>query len=1148
MQCLMHTSDLSSPAKNAVGQNTLPLVERHVNSHAESCRVLPQKPSCTTAQGLALSSSASSSSSLNATEQSVGSFSLRQCLDLLVRVQKTQAESVTLLTTLRERLFPTLKHGDEACHPPAVPFDDVDREVVRLRIFEVKHSGLNPRLSESIESILLPFQSCFRQGLEGTAAGGGGGVGSSGVLLESCGRVASLREQFMGLAQLQEEAINALGTQLAQLFALPSAKNNTVYHYPVSTMAEDGAEPCGSREPRPHDAALRFLEQLEDVMTSKQHIVVFLAMALRKIYDPLTPTAASSFEALPASTDGGFDVLQRDDAAGGRVSVSLSPPSTLRPSCSAPREASLQSPTAEGCGRSLERLLHTYHMQECRRSNSHESPDVELSPSPKSCGWEMVPNKSACGEPPQEERQSYILLQPACDGDVSPQSANPRSPSLCTAGMGEVCASPPPPLARCLEEQTKARLQLFLNAHRSLRHTHDTGGGEFVNDDASQSPPALQLSQFVDSEAAMNENRAPSKERGPMEFTSNIAAENARLLRLLEAKDSLIMGMQERLLGSVPLLVERLASGVCSSINGSCRSRCSSTHGDSADERPSSPLQPTHTASTSTCDEEIEGRVEKTPNAGRCDDVNEIQLLKDRLAARMEDNHHLRAALTDMKEERQRWKRAARELKEENQVWRERERAARTRCEQLEENILFLKKRLLTSEGALVLSNTAAASVTHSEVPLLSTSSSHHHGAELNLNSDNRDTRGRLPRNEAGGLASPARSRSRTLPPPLHEVAVPHTSVSLQEKRNEVLAKLGRHAEEGTLPQAGPSFPECEEPMVVVSPLTDERVPPGGGGDGGAAPTTSPAPATSFSSSPGAVRIDRRLSPEYQSPQAEHVGGGGGEGPVRARLSTADVNRILASARGLLKSVALTRNDHRGEMFPVPASASSGSTWSDCDSASSGDDHDERHGSGAAARCTIASAEKQLPPTQRRSISPCSSLSYSSARKRAQQPLRHWKQRETNTVNVVEPRTPASSLPSPSPPLRQSRHKGAKATTTQSPEEKRSTRPRPRTAREALMQELRDQLHLLRTQHAGVLAQAEQLQLKRRQVVAAIQHQSNEMSGSSPKMTGKKRLALTALLKRFDATQERVQQSEARLREYVEIVKRQLRTLEDDLL
>ncbi|ESL09516.1 hypothetical protein TRSC58_02761 [Trypanosoma rangeli SC58] len=1145
----MHTSDISSPVKNTAGQNTLSLVERHVNSHAESCRVLPQKPSYTTARGVALSSSASSSSSLGATDCSVGSFSLRQCLDLLVQVQKTQGESVALLTTLRERLFPTLKHGDETCHTSAVAFDDVDREVVRLRIFEVKHSGLNPRLSESIESVLLPFQSCFRLGLEGTAAGGGGGVGGSGVLWESCSRVASLREQFMDLAQLQEEAINALGTQLSELFALPSVKSNTLYYYPVVTTAEDGAEPCGSREPRPHGSVLRFLEQLADVMTSKQHIVVFLAMALRDIYDPVATTAASSFEALPASTDGGFYVLQKDGAAGARVSVSLSPPSTLRPSCSDPREASLQSLTAEGCGRSLERLLHTCHMQECRRSNSHESPDVELSPSPTSSGWEMVPNKPACGEPLQEERQSYILLQPACDDDVSPHSANPRSPSLCTEGVGEVCVPPPPPLARCLEKRAKGQLQLFLNAHRSLRHTHSTGEGEFVDDDASQSPPALQHSQFVDSEAAMNESEAPSQERGPMEFTSNIAAENARLLRLLEAKDSLIMGMQERLLGSVPLLVERLASSVCNSIGGSCRSRCSSTHGDSADERPSSPPHPpTRTASTSTCGGEIEGCVEKAANVGRSDDVDEIQLLKDRLAARMEDNHHLRAALTNMKEERQRWKRAARELKEDNQVWREREQAARTRCEQLEENILFLKKRLLTSEGALALNNTAATFVMHSEVPLLSTSSSHHHGAELNLNSNNRETRGSLPRNEAGGLASPARSRSRTLPPPLPEVAVPHTSVSLREKRNEVLAKLGRHTQEGTLPQAAPSFPECEEPMVVVSPLTDERVPSGGGGDGGAAPTTPPAPTTSFSSSPGAVRIDRRLSPEYQSPQVEHVGGGGGEGAVRTRLSTADVNRILAGAHGLLRSVALTRNDHCGEMFPMPASTSSGSTWSDCDSASSGDDHDEHHGSGAAARCTVASAEKELPPPQRRSISPCSSLSYSSARKRAQRPLRHWKQRATNTVDVVEPRAPASSLPSPSPPVRQSRHKGEKATTTQSPEEKSSTKPRPRTARETLMQELRDQLHVLRTQHAGVLAQAEQLQLKRRQVVAAIQHQSNGASGGSPKMTGKKRLALTALLERFDATQERVQRSEARLREYVEIVKRQLRTLEDDLL
>ncbi|RNF15420.1 uncharacterized protein Tco025E_05580 [Trypanosoma conorhini] len=1143
----MHTAELSPPVRSTAGRNaTPPLVDRHFNGNARSHRSLPQKPSCAAAWASAASSSSSfsSSSSVGATDCSVGSLSLRHCLDLLVRVQKTQAESVTLLSALRERLFPTVKRGDEPRRLPAVALDDLDREVVRLRIFEVKHSGLNPKLSEAIESVLLPFQSCFREGPEESVGGG-----ASGMCWEPCGRVASLREQLMGLAQLQEEAINALGTQLSELFAPSSVKGGTLYYYPALTTAEDAEEQGGTREPRPHAAALRFLEQLEDVMASKQHIVVCLAVALREIYDPVAPAAASYFEALPgaAGRGGGGDGLNvfiRGDPAAARVSVSLSPPSTLRPSCSAPREESPRSPTGERCGRALERLLRGGQVQECRRRRSGSSPepvdvDVEVSPSPKSLGCEMVAVKPACGEPLQAERNSYIYLRPSCESEASPRSGNPRSPSLCTAETGEASVTPPPPLARCLEKRTQEeQLQLSLDARPSLRQRDGGAAGDPDAHDASQSPSAATPSQLVGSD--VHGNATPSQEPGPNEPTPAVAAENARLLRLLEAKDRLIIGMQERLLGSVPLLVERLAASNASSGSScSCRSQCPSTHADSADEGPPPPPPQRRSASTSTCGPEIVDRVEAAPNAGRSEDSGEIALLKDRLAARMEDNHQLRAALTEMKEERRRWRRAARELKGENEAWRKRERAARARCEQLEEDIIFLKKRLLTSEGALMLGSAAATPVAHSEVPLLRTSASHHRSAEVNSKRANRDTGDYASPYEAGGLlASPTRSRSRTLPPPLQdEVPVPHTSASLQEKRNQLLAKLGRRTGAGTLPHAKTTSPESEEPMVVVSPLTEERLPAGGG----AAPTTPPPPAGSFSASPGAVRIDRRLSPEYQSPQAEHVGGG--------RLSTADVNRILASARGVLRSVDAARNGHRGEIFPVPAScASSDSMWSDCDSASSGDRHCER--GGGAARYTTAPAEQALLPPPRRSISPCSSLSYSSARKRARRPPRQWEQRETHTVHAAEPRAAASSSPplSLSPPSPVPRRKGGRGKATPSPGAQGSTKPRPPTARETLMLELRDQLHLLQTQHAGVLTQEEQLQLKRMQVVAAIQRQSDGVGGSSSATAGRKRLALKALLERLDVTQERVQRNEARLREYVEIVKRQLNTLVDDRL
>ncbi|EKF38094.1 hypothetical protein MOQ_001701 [Trypanosoma cruzi marinkellei] len=1179
MQSLAHTAFFSAPLGNSEwrGHNRPSLVEHLPNSHVEGRQSLYQKEASTTAWASA--SFSSSSSSLGGVDGTVGSLALRRCLDLLVRVQKTQSESVTMLTSLRERLFPTSKREGGPIHTPVVALDDVDREVLRLRILELKQSGLNPKLSESIDSALLPFQSCLRQESERTATASVTGEVSE-VLWGPCNRVASLRDQFMGLAQLQEEAMRSLGLQLSELFAANAAKSGSLYYYPAVIEKTDGDGTHGTRKRGPHDAVLRFLEQLEDVMASKQHIVLSLAMALREIYDPVAPTSSAlSLGVLPVEASRGKGeapcAFKREDSANTRVSVSVSPLSTLHPSCSAPREESVRSPTGETDGRTLLRPLHAGHVQECRSGNSHEPPDVDSSPLPKLFVCDVSPNEPTCRdcrghgetteEPPprQEDWASSIGLRPSRDCDISPESGNPRSPSFCTGGMRAVSASPPPPLARCLEKQTEETLQASLDANCWLQQKNEKGEGESIAEEMPQPQPAPNSSPSMSGEESRD--HALVHKRRQKEPTTDIAAENARLVRLLEAKDSIILGMQERFLGAVPLLVERLGSNGPHSVrsgsnnsNCSCRSRCSLTRGDFAEERPSTPPPPTRTVSTSTCHRGSVGQIEEAPITGRSDDFTEVNELKERLAAHMEENQRLRAALNEMKEEKQRWKREARELKEDNRIWKERGREAKMRCERLEDDILFLKKRLLKSEGALMLRDAAFTSVKRDERPLLSTCSSHHLSTNAKNEKTNQETDGLLSRDEAGDSLSPTRSRSRTLSPSLQGgVATLQTSASLQEKRNRLLSKLGKRTEESTLPQANPPFDAYEDPIVVVSPLTEERVMVGGGG---AATTTPPPSAISVPSSSGAVRIDRRLSPEYRSPQAEPVAcmrrDVRGDGAGNARLSTAEVDRILASARSLLKSIGSTRNGHRDLFFPtgtnkMTSSSASDSSWSDYVSNVSGDKNNTHEGSGAAASYAVASAdEEELLPPRRCSISPCSSVSYSSAKKRAQRlPPRQLEQSEKNIVSATQHKTNASlSSPSSSPAVRQSRQKNVKGKSTPSPGAQRSAKSRPPTAREALMRELRDQLDLLQTQHASVLNQEEQLQLKRKQVVAAIQRHSDGESGSSSTNAGEKRLALTSLLKRFDATQEKVKKKEARLREYVEIVRRQLKTLEDDLL
>ncbi|PWU87052.1 hypothetical protein C4B63_102g75 [Trypanosoma cruzi] len=688
MQSLAHTAYFSSPLGNSEwrGVSTPSLFERHLNSHVESRRSLYQREAPTTAWA----SASSSSSSSGAVDGTVGSFALRRCLDLLVRAQRTQSESVTMLTTLRERLFPTPRRGGGPLHTPVVALDDVDREVLRLRILELKHSGLNPKLSESIDSALLPFQSCLRHESERSATASETD-GVSEALWEPCNRVASLREQFMGLAQLQEEAMQSLGMQLSELFAATAAKSGSLYYYPAVIETNDGDGTHGTRERGPHDAVLRFLEQLEDVMASKQHIVLCLAMALREIYDSVAPTSALSLGVLPVATSRGkgeaLCVFKREDSANTRVSVSVSPLSTLHSSCSAPREESVRSPTGETDGRKLLRPIHAGPVQECRSGNSNGPPDVDGSPLPKLFGCDVSPNEPTCrncrgrrekaeeSPPRQEGCASSSGLRPSWDCDISPESGNQRSPSLCTGGMRAVSASPPPPLARCIGKQTEETLQASLDANCWLRHKNEKGEGKSIAEEIPQPQSAPNFLSSMSGEE--NRDHAPVHERRQKEPTADIAAENARLVRLLEAKDSMILGMQERFLGAVPLLVERLGSNGPHSVrsgsnNSNCsfRSRCSLTRGDSAEEQSSTPPPPPRTASTSTCQRGSGGRIEEAANTGRSDDFTELTVLKERLAAHMEENQRLRDALNEMKEEKQRWKREARELKEDNHVWR----------------------------------------------------------------------------------------------------------------------------------------------------------------------------------------------------------------------------------------------------------------------------------------------------------------------------------------------------------------------------------------------------------------------------------------------------------------------------------------------
>ncbi|KEG15529.1 hypothetical protein DQ04_00051240 [Trypanosoma grayi] len=1144
------------------------LFERHVNSDAATKRT-SYPESVLTAVAAPPSPSASD------VVCSVGSLSLRGCLDLLVKVQKSQSESVTMLASLRERLFPTaasVSTRDGPLPRAVVAFDEVDHETIRLRILEVKHAGLRPKLSEAIESVMLPFHTFFRK--ESNRSTGDTG----GPLRESCSRVLSLQEQFMGLAQLQEEAMQSLGAQLSRLFLQPDG-GTALYYYPSPLSVEESDEVHTPRERNTHAEVLHFLQQLEDVMASKQHIVVCLAMALRDIYDPAAPvptTTTTTTTTNTISSDGATynfadrgrsSSFGREDATSSRVSVSVSPMSTLRPSCSAPREESLRTAakmTITDCNASVTaHLLPAGLVQECHRDSESgvEIPVVDDSPSPTIHVCERTRTTTGAAAPGDSssssrsssrkaEVQPPVEPRPLRERVAVPESDIPRSPSWCENSGGEtgaaLDASPPPPLARCLEEQSVGFLPSTKVNNQPQRRRQIS---EKEADAASNSPSIEEVDLHSDDQTQRRNRRG--------ERDVDLLAQNARLCKMLETKDSLILSMQERILGAVPLLIERAekssrsnsSTSSSSSNNKNCGfcDRRSSCQRELSDDVP-----PSRGDSASTWEGEQHNR--DGPHTGRRDALKEVEQLKKKLAAHVEENKRLLAALSELKDEKQRWKHAARELKDDNKVWRDKEKAARARCEQLEDSVFALKKRLLTVEGTLMLRSAASPPAQNRDAALLCTSSGFHNSRNSNTNDSSASASagaagcGSSPQHDEEGASSPMRSRSRTRPPSAHDKAVDYpSSVSLQQKRKQLLAKLGKRFEDEPRPLTNSQTVAYDEDAVVeVSPLTEERVQRSGAAatDTTAvtmimtAAKTGEAAATP---SPAAVRIDRRLSPEYRSLQPECVSSVNPsfcnnssctDGTGNAQLSTKDVNRILAGARSLLRSISSTRREHCSGTRA--AGNSSDSDLSDYSSSDDDNKSDDRFAA-VAAKNPVLPLRGSISPLNG-ATSPCSSVSYSSAKKRAKR-LRHAEKSDPPGAGAA---AKSKTSPPPPPPLRQA---GAKKMSTSSPPRmQQSADPRPPTAREALMRELRDQLQVLQLQHAAVLQQEEQLQLKREQVTAAVQQRRGVEKDASAQND------LLSFLRRFDVTQAKIHKNEARLREYIEIVRQQLKTLEDDLL
>ncbi|KAH9597662.1 hypothetical protein LSM04_006556 [Trypanosoma melophagium] len=1273
------------------------LIDIEGETRGEAIRIPTTTTSNTRTSSVMPTSSSSSSSYImfgvgeSNNDSTVDSLSLRNCLDLFVRLQKNQAEGVILLTSLRQRLFPTstvsLSHNIDGLKPHVVTLDEVDREVVRLRVLEMKHAGLYPKLIESIQHVMLPYQSFIQQEVKGES------INDRTVLLqELCHRVECLREQFIGLAQLQGEAMESLGAQLSKIFTLPRGIK-TLYYYPTNRLDEkcnnsDSNNACERHSIPLHDnryiTVLNFLEQLEDVMASKQHIVVRLAMALREIYD--TPSSTTSINTsntmntmnamTPNSNmnttmmsevgnnDSYIPPVERNERSLGGVSVSLSPVSTLRPSCSAPREGSLlrrlgegQGPTFNQQSKQEKKELSTGEVRECvydNLSDSHKTESVIIisgtSPLPnmrdihtRRCGASVSSVNSTNSmdrtaeeynkyqeENKEEKEERYLFPEklPSEESGVSPKSEIPRSPSLrmCTTRYLSPTVvriyddddennensenTAPPPLERCLEstiainstsddvkpkEEKKEKENAKEREEGNVEKDND-GRSNIRNNpkSISASPPLSLPRSSIHEVESQEEGEGEGQKKKGKEIEMNgvdTITENTRLRRMLDAKDNLILNMQERMFAAIPLLVDRIESRSTSS-NSSAR-------GQSAEERSAS-------LSTST--------------ALQPPSLREFDVLQESLETQLRENNYLRSTLDVLKEEKQRWKRIARELKEDNKIWKDKERATRIRCTQLEDDVIALKKRVLTLEGVLKLQETAGTigiagtrssiSQLSSLLPLSSSTGGHtspHDGpfphTASNSNNNNNDSNNKknkkkemydvnidMQSNTNGEISSPGRSRSQTQPPLLQEEipTITQTSTSLQQKRSQIFAKLAKRMDDRvpstttkTTVVVHTQSPPCEdEPeVVIVSPLTEERSVVQSSEHISTAGTQTPP----TSVSPIAVsRIDRRLSPEYLSPPPRltssssssvnpiNIDNNKNSGRETTRLSTSDVNRILASARSLLKNVSSARKHYSGKPSKTEGEAHIDSTFSDYHTTSSDESYQTTFTVRGAE--TTITPEKNRKPVERirRSISPpnggvspCSSVSYSSAKKRVQRlrPL----EKNTMTAPVV---TPAEKM---------AQRKGILTTTTKTTRVTPSSSPQPNVknkkvssspqtreptrARERLMRELREQLCLLQTQHTSVLSQAEQLEKKREQVIAAMQRQSRSSSNTSTDgsirsrgmqevstNTTDMRHNLTSLLNRFDITQKKVLKNEAQLREYVDIVRKQLKTLEDDLL
>ncbi|CBH15042.1 hypothetical protein, conserved [Trypanosoma brucei gambiense DAL972] len=967
--------------------------------------------------------------------------SLNACLDILARVRKAQADSVSIISVLRNCVVEGVGCGPgTACsgvQPMKSPtsVETINRTLVRLRVTEVKLSALQPELWESAKTAVVQVRALLQS--SSTVPAGAVRFGDINMKqhVDKFDRISKTLEQCGSLAQLQREAVQSLYAQLRKLAAQSPAGVPRCGYPPFNILdaVQTGkAIPCVEvRQTDAGEEVVRFVQQLEDLMLNKQQVFDYLEAALRDAYGHF-PTSVPTLGGHCSRQYGdGLNIFPSDqfvsvssDSADGNDAASCTQPELG--SCGGTQCGSSEHSAAAGSGGG-DGCFNIYSVVSTGRRDQHASNDLDS----------------------------------------------------CATG-----------------ESMEQRTSTDMNRNRLCSRRQEYPSGQDVDH----------------------------------------VMENAYLRCLLEAKDRLITDLQKSIFGAVDPYIYKRSAGTITV---------------------PPPLSPPHQFGPAAPPDEIlvgrsGGDSSGDVNIRACGLPHTIdgQVLRDKLEEVVEIGFNLRAGLIALREEGQRWRHIAQGFQEENELWREGGTMVRKFRGTQERRSGLSGPSIAHEGGRRVLTSRVEgkAEAGLGSLPPKCPKRSTLNGVGKNSIGDGANVVNRMPRSEIVTSTSAVSAvADGSLPASEQAGNPPSVSVTVGSKPSCVRDS----GEGGGAPRSAKAMLVVDSVDVRKKMPASERGPTSGplltrplkvsGNTVGTGPC--------HSSLSSFERTNSGRAPQFQLPSLEDTPGGSlSMGGVAGTGDAATyIEKILISAQSCLVSVGCSNGDDMSS--PYSRTDSFGIPQFHCNSPQARPSTPPSETTSPAGLYCDSPLEEPLFKEPRLSeggdgigVKPVTTLSNGATACGVTATVDTVCNSDDNTLALSSFSPPSLLLEFPSesalPPMEDvDCSSGTEGVLPQS------------TVHQSMLRELRSQLLLLQSKHAGVLRQRKILRQNREQVAALLQRPDisnvKTTTDSSSLISGDMRYQVEKLLTRLDAAQESVCKREVELEKRVEAVRQYISSLRE---